>query len=493
MPTLLRLLNRQTIAIVAVAAIAAAVRLWGLSQPPDLVFDEFYYAKSACILVGQSNDMCRVDSDTERYWRREKWDVGSWTHPMLGKWMIALGEKAYGMDPFGWRISSAVIGTATVVLVAVTAQLLFGAPVWTFLAGLLVALDSLNVVMSRLALLDVHLEFWVVLGFLFLVLDRRWIGRRMPPQADPPGDDEPAHVPKTPSPLWRPWRFAAGVAFGAATSVKWSGAMAILGAVVLCYAWETTRRRAGHSLGGALARAVARETLGIVVAFAVIPAGVYLLVYLPWFNHFGWSLHAWWDNQSAMLDYQRHLAATALDPKTHQYTPTHPFYSREWTWLPMLRPVNFFSRSDGGVIRQILAIGNPALFWGSLWALPYAAFAWWRRRDWRAGYVLVPALAQYVPWFFVSRPEFFFYVLPMTPFMALASTYLVRDLAAATIVLHDRDTGERVESRAHPYLPVAWVYAVAFVGLFMWFWPVLTGHPLSSTMWKARVWFRGWV
>ena len=28
-------------------------------------------------------------------------------HPEVGKWLIALGEKAFGMDPFGWRIDAA--------------------------------------------------------------------------------------------------------------------------------------------------------------------------------------------------------------------------------------------------------------------------------------------------------------------------------------------------------------------------------------------------
>ena len=57
-------------------------------------------------------------------------------------------------------------GTLIAVMVAMIAQLLFGRPLWTFVAGLLIALDGLNVVMSRVAMLDIHLAFWVVLGFL---------------------------------------------------------------------------------------------------------------------------------------------------------------------------------------------------------------------------------------------------------------------------------------------------------------------------------------
>ena len=95
----LQRLNRPVWAILAVAAIAGALRFANLSSPPTRVFDEFYYSKSACILLGDSNRVCDVRSSDERFWRTNKWDVGSWVHPPLGKWEIALGVKAFGMDP----------------------------------------------------------------------------------------------------------------------------------------------------------------------------------------------------------------------------------------------------------------------------------------------------------------------------------------------------------------------------------------------------------
>ncbi len=296
-----------------------------------------------------------------------------------------------------------------------------------------------------------------------------------------------------PFPLWRPWRFAAGIALGAAFSVKWSGAMAIIGALILSAAWETTRRHRGDvSVGRAFARTLRQESLGLFVAFAILPVAVYMIVYLPWFNHFGWSLKDWWENQTAMLAYHRSLKTTALDVATNTYTPTHPYYSRAWTWLLMLRPVNFYSRDVGAGIAQVLAIGNPAIFWASLWAVPFVVVMWAKRGDWRAGFVVTPLLAQYLPWFLVTRPQFFFYVAPITPFMVLAIAYVMRDLASATIVLREPD-GATVESSRHPYLPFVWGYVVIAIGLFLWFWPVLTGNPISRTAWQARVWFRGWV
>jgi dolichyl-phosphate-mannose--protein O-mannosyl transferase len=521
--SLLERFNRPVVAILVITAVTGVLRFWNLGHPTRFVFDEVYYAKAGCILIGGSDRTCRIDSSDEHYWVEHKWDVGSWVHPPLGKWMTAMGIKAFGMDAFGWRFASAVAGTLVATLVALIAYLLFGSVVWTYVAGLLVAVEHLNHVQARVALLDVHLEFWIVLGFLFLLLDRRWIDRRTPawlPDAEPepestvllepgPEAEEPDPAPevpaaevvvarraarRVPSPIWRPWRFAAGAALGASIAVKWSGLTALAAAVVLTYIWETSRRRRGD-IGGwrAFGRTIALETFGIALAFAIVPFAVYMITWFPWFNHFGWSLKAWWENQTASWQYHQHLTEFALDSKTDTYTPTHPYYSKAWEWIPMLRPVSFYVRDLGPDIRQILSIGNPMVFWFTAWTIPYAAFSWWRKRDWRAGYMVVPFLMQWLPWMLVSRPQFFFYALPLTPFMILATVYALRDMSDATIVLHDEETGEVVESSRHPYRPIVWAYLILAVGLFAWFWPVLVGNRISDTLWRARVWFRGWI
>ena len=65
---------------------------------------------------------------------------------------------------------------------------------------------------------------------------------------------------------------------------------------------------------------------------------------------------------------------------------------------------------------EILAIGNPAIFWGSIGAIPYCAYSWWKRRDARAGLMVVAVLAQWLPWFiFANRVQFFFYMVPLVP------------------------------------------------------------------------------
>ena len=173
--------NRPVVAVLAVGLIAGYLRFVHLAYPEHRVFDEYYYTKSACILLGYSNQRCDINSADERFWRDNEWDTGAWVHPPLGKWMIAVGELAFGTESMGWRAGAAVTGTATVMLLAVIIQLLWASPLWTFTGGLLLATEGLNLVQSRTGTLDIFVAFWVVLVFVFLLLDRRWIERRTPP------------------------------------------------------------------------------------------------------------------------------------------------------------------------------------------------------------------------------------------------------------------------------------------------------------------------
>jgi dolichyl-phosphate-mannose-protein mannosyltransferase len=501
-PLLLRL-NRPVAAVLLVTALAGFIRFAHLRHPVDTVFDEVYYPKAACILVGWDNETCHIDSSDERYWRDTKWDVGSWVHPPLGKWQIALGIKAFGMNSFGWRFTTALAGTMVVFFTAILAQLLFANPVWTYVAGGLLAIEDLNVVMSRTALLDTHLELWVVLGFLFLVLDRRWIERR---QARDPQPTEEAPDPppaRTFSPVWRPWRLAAGAALGAACAVKWSGAYALATAVLIAFVWEIVRRhRHDVSWTRAVGRTIVRESFGLVLAFLVVPVAVFVLTWVPWLHHFDWSVSAWRDNLAAAWRYQKNgIPRFVTDPDTHQLKLGHAYYSLWWTWPLLLRPVSFYLKDVGSSVQQVLAIGNPGIFWAGIVAFPFAAFAWRRLRDWRAGFVLLAYLGQWLPWGAVSRGEFFFYILPATPFLVLAVTYMLQQLSDARLIVREpgtRDvavnpvTGGPAISTAYVYRPFVWAYLIATAALFLLEWPVLSAGQITDLHQRAIVWFRGW-
>ena len=465
--------GQALLVILLVTVFAGALRFTHLSNPHDpknpYVFDEVYYAKDGCYDAGFPWQDCKLNGPGEQT---------ATVHPPLGRWIIAGGEAAFGNRPFGWRFSSAVAGTLSVLFVSILGLLLFDSALWAGVSGLLLATENLNYVQSRMSMLDIFVCLFAVLGFLFLALDRRWIDRRTPEPEQPSEEEQLLELPpdRPPSPIFRPWRLAAGVALGAAAATKWSGATALLGALLLTVFWERTRRKR-YGRPHPLAEALAVEAFSIFVFLIAVPIAVYLASYARYWADNGTAIKAWWDNQVLMGSYSIHLRAG------------HPYASRPWKWILMWRPVAYYyqcTRTVNGACKgtsEVIGMGNPLIFWAAVLALPYAVVRWLRTHDWRAGLIFVAFASQWLPWFLASRTSFFFYMTPITPFLVLAVVYALRDMSAYRAGYD----GARVLA------PVAAAYVVLAVAAFAFFFPILNGRPISYQAWQIRVWFRSWV
>ena len=444
--------RKAVLAVGAVTLLAGAVRFHALSRPAEKVFDETYYASDGCWYAGEPYEECDLEDDVER----------SWVHPPLGKQIIALGIDAFGNRPFGWRSTAAMAGTATVALVGILAFLLFGSVLWAAVAALLAATEHLLFVQSRVAMLDIFLALFVVAGFVLLVADRK-AAERAPP----------AHA-ERPSRVRRPLRYLSGAAFGAAIAVKWSGVLALLAAVILAVAWERSRRKAAGK-ERPLALAVKEEGIWIYVAFAIVPFVTYLIPWIPWVADRSFNLGELVGHHGEMAAYH-----FGLDTVEDDGDPIHPYMSRAWGWLVLLRPVAYYWRGDPDCCAEILGIGNPALFWGAVLVIPYLALVWRTRKEWQAGAILVPILLQLLPWFAVARPLFLFYMTPVAPFLALGMVYPLRDLMRSRL------------DRRLAFAAAALVVGVC-VALFAFFWPVLAASSITYDEWSSRIWLEGWV
>ena len=137
-------------------AIGLAMRLWNLGSPKGFIFDELYYAKNAHSLL-----LHGVELDNGK--------AEFIVHPPVGKWLIAGGIKLFGFHEFGWRFSSALVGSLSIVLIYFVAKALFDNYLYSSLAGGLTLLDGLHLVHSRTALLDIFLMFFLLLAFYFLL------------------------------------------------------------------------------------------------------------------------------------------------------------------------------------------------------------------------------------------------------------------------------------------------------------------------------------
>ena len=147
--------------LILILAFSAAVRFVNLSRPKKLVFDEIYYVDGA-------RDFLKYAVEVEK--GKSEFIV----HPPIGKWVIASGIKLFGDNPFGWRFSTALLGTLSILFVYLIAKHLFYSEKWALLSAALVSLDGLHLVMSRTALLDMTLMFFVLIGLYALLKERFW-------------------------------------------------------------------------------------------------------------------------------------------------------------------------------------------------------------------------------------------------------------------------------------------------------------------------------
>ncbi|MEM4035410.1 MAG: glycosyltransferase family 39 protein [Fervidicoccaceae archaeon] len=89
-------------------------------------------------------------------------------HPPLGKYIIALSIALLGDEPLSWRLPSVLEACALVLLAGATGYAALGA-FGGLLAAAAAALDPLSTNMGAVAMLDIHLAFFVALALYAVV------------------------------------------------------------------------------------------------------------------------------------------------------------------------------------------------------------------------------------------------------------------------------------------------------------------------------------
>ena len=136
-----------------------------------------------------------------------------------------------------------------------------------------------------------------------------------------------------------------------------------------------------------------------------------------------------------------------------------------------------------GCTEAITSIANPVLWWAAVIAVLYLVWRCIAGRDGGDWLVLTGVVATYVPWLlYPDRTIFQFYTIAILPFMILALTSLLRDLA---------------QLRTLRGLPVgrwaAGLFIVAVIAVSAWYYPVWTALPVSYEFWYSHFNRDGWI
>jgi dolichyl-phosphate-mannose--protein O-mannosyl transferase len=400
---------------VVLAVVAAVFRLPWLGDPPVEVFDEVYHAKTALQYLQGA-------PPTE------------WVHPPTAKLLIAVGVWAFGYNSWAWRLMPALAGIALAPVFYLLARQAVSRKRAAMLASVLLLCDGVYLVQSRIAMTNIFaVLFQISSAALILHAVRK--------------DRLPLGV-----------MAAAGLTLGLALSTRWTSlwAWGFLGLVVL-----VARERRLFS---------PRELALTVMTFAAIPVLVYVASYIPWMRQQEFDLSSLqgvqtmlgelWRLQKAIWHYHATLRAT------------HPYFSAWYTWPWLYRPTWYHFQQEGGWIRGIVAIGNPALWWASVPITLWALVSGVRARDWRLLFAGGGFALLYLPWGISPRTlNYSHYLFEAIPYACLSlGTLLDR-------ALDDPDS--------------AWFargYVWLCVALFFFFYPFLAALPVPESWYYHRLW-----
>ncbi len=355
-------------------------------------------------------------------------------HPLLGKSLIALGMLIFGDNPIGWRAMSVLAGALTIVGVYSFARHLTGATRAGLFAALFAMLGQLVFIQARIGMLDVFLGMLLVwAGVAFL--------RAMQ------GDSR------------RRAQFlllASAIAFGGAVAVKWA---AVPYVALVCMAFLWLRRGHPERFGGT-------SWFAGLTILGCVSIATYFLTFAPAFFYTTNPM-----TLALLVPFQLEM----WDLQTQVLTP-HNYQSDWWSWPLMLRPIWYFYEPDQGAQRGVLLIGNPAIMWGGLVAV---AACWWAGLRDKAGAPLTAAILWTVSlgvWAMIPKSLGFYYYY-----------YLPGIILSVVLAVAFQHYAGKVKRNDEWYL-------VLCVGLFAYFYPILSALALPSERSFGRwIWFPGWA
>ena len=490
------------------------LRFYRLSKPDAVVFDETYYVPDANSILrhgvelnhfGYVNNLL-VRGDPDIFVKAHGQYVGELVaHPPLGKIMMAVGQWMFGLTPFGWRFTVAVIGTVSILMLARIVRRMTRSTMLGCIAGLLLALDGLEIVLSRTAILDIFVMFWVLAAFGLLLIDRDNTIARLQRAAASAGSSD-VDGPK----LGIRWlRVAAGLCLGAACASKWNGLWFLIAFIGLAVAWDFgARRAAGYS--NWLAGGLRSDAKWLPVWFVVAPAIVYTASWSGWFATSDADYRNWapthgnhtpiWSTLDSWYQYNHWMLQFGLGLTAGQNYRSNPL-----GWLVLQRPISFYYATPKGCgasscSSEVLAIGTPLIWWGGTLALAFCLF-WWlagligdivfsrpARRDWRAGVALLGVAAGWLPWIWYylhdNRTEFYYYAVAFEPFLIIAIVLCLGLIIGPARAAPGRRAIGAVGAGA---------YLVAVLLNLAYLYPILTAEVMPYSSWLARMWFHSWI
>src|SRR6202522_1507660 len=412
--------------------------LWGIKAAPDFYFDETWYVPTARTWL-QSGQMLHQE------------------HPPLAKLLIGVSLWLFGDGPLGWRAMSALFGAITMVATGLWSFALLGdlrQALWTCA---ITFFNSIVFVQARIAMLDIFLMAFCMLGLAFFTLNVKEI---------------------RPARRSRVYALAMGASLGLAGACKlsgfflWFGLLAIVGLTKLLRLWRVRFDDPRPSDFYAPEGSPAWTPFNTLLGFAIAPFLAYFLSYAPQMVHEG-TLFEFVASHRRMADI------------LSGHSPDHPYMSLWYTWPALWRPVWYLFLVKGGdaslwtatnPAAAVVGLANPVVVYAGEAAILAAIYRFVAFREREALIVVVAFFSEFAPW--AANPkglEFSYYYFPS-----------VLCLGPALALVFFRERRWWRTGAAFGFLALAGVS-------FAFFLPVLAaGVGVGPAAFTERMWLPSW-
>jgi dolichyl-phosphate-mannose--protein O-mannosyl transferase len=422
-----------------------------------MYFDEIYFSRAA---IEFANHHVPVER----------------THPPLGKLIQSIGIMAFGETPFGWRIMGVLFGALMIPLMYLIAKKLFGTWIAGFSASFIFTFDFMHFTMARIGTVDTYMVFFTLLSqLLFLiyftgVLKKGWKNTSVLPLV------------------------LAVAAFSCAFATKFG--FPLFSALGLLSLLVVLRLREVKNLKGTLSDkyvAFFDKPFLLLIACVGLVASIYFATYIPemLMGNSPWQI----------LELQNDMFGF------HSGSVTDSASSPWWSWPLMFSPdghqvTRWFDVTwnlPNNTVSTISVFGNPIVWWIGFVAMIILALnafhvelavqnLWCRIKksterasirgngwDTVAIFIVFVFGFAWLPFIFIGRAAYIYHYYSAVPMLCLAITYFIN----------------KYWSKPYGKVIAIVIFALA-VGMFLAFYPVISGAPTTIEYAKTLKWFSSW-
>lgn len=454
----------------------------------SLYFDEIYHARSAYEYVNGI-------------------DCFEWSHPPLGKLIMAFPLLFFNYSPFTVRLMGNIAGILLIPVMYILCKKIFKNRKYALLGAALMMFDNMHFAHTRIALVDGFEVLFILLSVLFM---KNYLDL----------DKKDKFKKKMVNLL------LSGFFIGCAIATKWNASYVAIGLAVVFFIHLA--KEYNFSLKDYVKKNInINKLLKYIFSFILIPLALYYLFYLYFSNNialvlliiygvifinyllFKFACFLIKDKYLCklfivciisfiLIPITIYILSYVLFPNVAYYNKTlsgildqtklmydyhsgldatHPFSSTWYQWPIMYRPVWLYS---GDLINKtrstIVDMGNPAIWWFGIVSFVYVVINTIKKKNKDSLFILIFILSSYIPYVFIGRIMFMYHYFIVLPFVMIGIVDFIKWIT------------EKYKNDK-----VYWLYLILVIILFFVFYPVTSGIRVGEDYINAIKWLGSWI